>query len=195
VSLTEAEPLPLSRERREKVLAARRNELAGEIAVQLVEPLGNALADQYNQRLVEPVAGRPGYQDLLRPADPAAGANLRYTVPGDFVMWPLSVFARLTCSAVAGDRSLTLEYQDSDQQRYLVAGAPVTLAASQQQAFCWHPLAGDVAWPVDDAAIAPLPQQMLYPTSSLVIRLAGGDVGDQIDKARLSVYFYPTSNE
>lgn len=192
MSVLDGEPLPLSRKLREQLLEARRKALGESIAVQLVEPLANVLAERWNQGLVEPVAGRTGYQDLIRPDSPAAGEDFRYTVPGERVLWPLSVMCRLTTSGVAGDRSLTIEYQDADQTRYLVAGANVTLAASQQQSFCWHPLAGDVAWPVDDAAIAPLPQQMIYPASSLVLRLAGGDAADQLDQIRLSVYLYPT---
>ena len=160
--------------------------------MQLVEPLGNVLAEQYAQGLVEPVAGRVGYQDLIRGDNPAPGSDYRYTVPGDYVLWPLSVFCRLTTSAVAGDRSLTIEYQDNNGDRYLVAGAPVTVDPSSTQAFCWHPLVGGVAWPVDDAALAPLPQQMIYPGSSLVLRLVGEDAADQLDKVRLSVYLYPT---
>src|SRR5207344_2937951 len=103
-----------------------------------------------------------------------------YLVPGDFTVYPLSVLARLTTSAAVGQRSLTLEYRDASDTRYLVAGTQATLAASQVQSFCWHPRAGDVAWPVDDCAILPLPQQLLFPAFSLVLKIGSPDVADQL---------------
>ena len=76
--------------------------------------------------------------------------------------------------------------------RYLVAGANATLAASQVQSFVWHPEAGDADWPVEDAAIAPLPPQFLYPTTSLVLKIGNVQAGDQIDQVRLSVEKFRT---
>jgi hypothetical protein len=151
------------------------------MAEQFAQPLGSVEA-----------SGRAGYQDLIRGTNPAPGSDWTYDVGGDSILYPLSLMARLTCSAAVSDRSLTVEYRDADGVRYLVGGAPVTLAASQQQSFCWQPNAGDVAWPVNDAAIAPLPQQFLYPGSSLVVHLQSGDAADQLDELRLSAYLYPT---
>jgi hypothetical protein len=146
----------------------------------------------YAQALVEPVAAQVGYQDLIRGDTPAAGDSYRYRVTGDMVVRLLSVLCQLTTSAVVGDRTLTLEYQDDQDVRYLVAGTQAELEASQSQGFCWHPLAGDVAWPVGDVAIAPLPQQMIYPTHSVVLKIGGVQAGDQIDLIRLSVETFET---
>lgn len=192
MSIFEPETLPLSSELREQAIERRLAALGREVAVHVVEPLGNVLGERFNQRLVEPVAGRPGYQELIRGDDPSPGSSWQYLVPGEQVVWPLSVFCELTTSAVAGLRSVTVEYLDADGVRYLVAGSQAQLSSGQSQAFCWHPLAGDVAWPVSDAAIAPLPQQMLYPAHSLSIRLGGAQAGDQLASVRLSAYLYPT---
>lgn len=146
----------------------------------------------YAQGLVQPVAGVPGRQELVAGASPAAGASYRFRTPGEYIIRPLSVLCQLATSAAVGDRTLTLEYQDSDDVRYLVAGTQAALTALQTQSFCWHPLAGDVAWPVDDVAIAPLPQQMIYPSSSLVIKIGNVQVGDQISLVRIVVEKYET---
>jgi hypothetical protein len=185
--------VPLSAERRAAYFARRNSELAEALAPLVVAPLEAMMAEQFAQPLgtVE-ASGRAGYQDLIRGTDPAPGADWVYDVGGDAILFPLSVMARLTCSAAVSDRSLTVEYRDADGVRYLVGGAPVTLAASQQQSFCWQPNAGDVAWPVNDAAIAPLPQQFLYPGASLAVHLQSGDAADQLDELRLSAYLYPT---
>ncbi len=159
--------------------------------------LADALApyfDQYAQPLVQPIAGRAGWQELIIGASPPAGADFIYLVPGEEVVKPLSIMCRLACSAVVGQRSLTVEFRDSEGIRYLVAGAEVTLAASQTQSFCWHPTAGTPSWPVNDAALAPLPPQFIYPTCSLVIAIAGVQAGDQLDQVRLSVEKFQTGD-
>jgi hypothetical protein len=185
-------PLPLSTRFRDDAIRERTERLGASIAVALVQPLADVLGERYAQPLVEPVAGRPGYQDLIRGESPAAGSSYRYTVPGQHVLYPLSVMCRLATDATVADRALTVEYQDADGVRYCVAGAPVTLAASQTQSFCWQPQAGGVAWPVEDVAISPLPQTMIYPAHSLVIKLSNGGPADQLDRVRLAVALYPT---
>lgn len=185
-----------SRERRARMQLSQQGALAdliGEkVGVMVVQGLEGLLSERFNQPLVEPVAGRVGYQDLLRPENPAAGADFVYSVDGSRVIWPLSVMARLTTSAAPGDRTLALEYQDTDGVRYLVAGAPLTVSANDQRSWVWHPQAGNTAWPVESAVISPLPQQHLYATHRLALRIGGADVGDQLDQVRLSVWVYPT---
>jgi hypothetical protein len=190
------EEVKRSRERRAQQQLSQQAALADlmveRFAPVVVQGVESLLSDKFNQPLVAPVAGRVGYQDLLRPASPAAGANFTYTVSGDKVLWPLSVMARLTTSAVAGDRTLALEYQDSDGVRYLVAGAPVVVSNSDTRSWVWHPNAGETSWPVEDAVISPLPQQHLYATNRLVLRIGGADGGDQLDQVRISAWVYPT---
>lgn len=184
--------LPLSRARRELELQRRIDALAGGIAAVLVQPVTSVLAEQFSENLVEPVAGHVGYQELIRGDQPAPGANYVYTVPGALVLWPLSVLCRLTTSGAAGLRSLVLELWDPNGERYLVAGTQAQLDAGQTGTYCFHPLAGDVAWPVDDAALAPLPQQHIYAGHAVVLRVAGADAGDQISGVRISAWLYPT---
>lgn len=166
--------------------------LANELAPRIVAPITDLLADRFSQSLVTPVAGRVGYQDLLRGDSPAAGSDYRYTVPGQHALWPLSVMATFATSATVKDRTLAVEYQDDDDRRYLIGGAPLTVGASDTRSWCWQPLAGGAAWPVEDAVIAPLPQQHLYPGNSLVIRIGNVDAGDQLSDVRISGWFYPT---
>jgi hypothetical protein len=187
------DPLPLSQAKRREQYERAWRTMAEVMAPLVVAPLEAVLAERFSQPLgtVE-TAGRAGYQDLRRGLDPPAAQDAVLTVPGHEILWPLSAMARLTCSAAVGDRSLTVEYRNAEGARWLVAGAPVTLQASDQQAFCWHPQAGDVAWPVNDVAIAPLPQQFLYPTTALAIHLQGAQAGDQLDQVTVSVYVFST---
>jgi hypothetical protein len=120
-----------------------------------------------------------------------AGASYVYTVSGSDVL-PQSVFCRLTCSAAVGDRTVAVEYQLPSGQVYCVAGANVTLQATQVGSFCWHPNTGQGSWPVDGVALAGLPQQTLTNGRRLVVKLGGGsDAADQLDliaiAARLTI--------
>ena len=114
-----------------------------------------------------------------------------YTVAGGSALWPLSVMCRLTTSAVVLDRTCALEYRTPDGLRYLVAGTQAVVQASNVQSFCWHPQAGEVAWPIEDAAIAPLPQQHLMPSFQLAVVVGNGDAGDVLDQVLLSARFDP----
>jgi hypothetical protein len=151
-------------------------------------------AEQGGDSIVDPIAGRFGRQVLI-PAVAAPGQDATYVVPGGVALYPLSVFARLACSAVVGERSLSLEYRTASDARYLVAGANVTQAASQTQSYCWQPEAGVGSWPVDDVATAPLPQQLLYPGRKLVLHLASGDAADQLDQVLISATLYDNAPE
>lgn len=129
------------------------------------------------------------WDDIVYGQIPAPGQSYTYTVATSMTLY--SVMARLTCSNAVGDRSLTLEYQDGNGSRFCVAGANVTLAASQSQSFCWQPTSAVGSWPVDDVAVAPLPVQPLRSPWLIVVRLAGGfDTADQIDQVRLAARFY-----
>ena len=110
---------------------------------------------------------------------------------GGSALWPLSVMCRLTTSAVVQDRTCALEYRTPDGLRYLVAGTQAVVQAGNVQSFCWHPQAGDVAWPIEDAAIAPLPQQHLMPSFQLAVVVGNGDAGDVLDQVLLSARFDP----
>lgn len=180
-------PGPVTLTRKEKALAAEIGaQVAAAIVVAPVEP--EPVSDTEREGLAPPMV----VDQLFYGAQPLAGADFSYQVPGDRALWPLSVMCRLTTSNAAGARYLTLEYHDSNNVRYLVAGAPVTLAASQQQSFCWQPDAGTYAWPVSDVAIAALPQQLIPPSRYVVLNITGGAVGDQLDQVVISARWYST---
>lgn len=149
-----------------------------------------AVADAVRGALDPPTGPSPDkqgepYQQLVFVGGGTSTSDAVYTVTGDLKLWPLSVMCRLTCSAVVADRSVALEYRDPDGNRYLVAGTQAIVQANGTQSFGWHPEAGDVTWPVEDAALAPLPQQFLYPGYQLAVKIWNGQVGDVLDQVRM----------
>lgn len=170
-----------------------------------IEALAEALSERLEPILrTEPVSvfeaapsqlGMPSEpaQQLINGPNGTGTSPSVYTVAGSSSLWPLSVMCRLTCSAVVASRSVALEYRDAGGTRYVVAGTQATVEASGQQSFCWHPQAGEVAWPIEDAALAPLPQQHLPWGYQLALKVWNGDAGDVIDQVRISARFDPVS--
>jgi hypothetical protein len=129
----------------------------------------------------------------------ATAADSVFTVAGLDALWPLSVMCRLTTSAAVGVRQVSLEYVDADGVRFLVAGMPNTQAdgsgagvpAATTQSFCWYPEAGVSSWPIEDCAVATLPQQHLFPGQKLVLHVWNVQAGDLLDQVRISARFDP----
>lgn len=139
-----------------------------------------------------PIEGSPvNVQQLVTVPNGTGVAPSVYTVAGGAALWPLSVMCRLTTSAAVADRTVALEYRTPDGTRYLVAGTQAVVQAGNVQSFCWHPQAGEVAWPIEDAAIAPLPQQHVMPGFQLAVKVGSGDVADVLDQVLISGRFDP----
>jgi hypothetical protein len=131
----------------------------------------------------------PAYEpfDQLIFGTTTAGQDYRYRIPTRF--YPQSVHCRVTCDATVGDRNVAVEYRDGNDVRFVVAGSPVTIAASQQQTFVWHAVAATPQWPVTNAALAPLPQFWLTSPWLVAITVYGGSGGDLIDQIRLAARY------
>jgi hypothetical protein len=164
------------------------------LAVMQAEAIAQALAavlpSAASQESYDQLAPLP-YEQIIAGAAPGAGRDYEYDSHGDTIVLPLSVMCRLTTSAAVADRSVAVEYLDGTGTRFLVAGAPVTVAAGQAQTFCWQPTAGTYAWPIEDAALAPLPSQSLYSGCALRIHVWNGDAGDVLDQIRIAARFTP----
>lgn len=177
----------LSRAERDQAAA-----IAEALARQLIDALEPVLT--VRQVLAPPLeayAGIVPYQQLVDGTTPDAGDDYVYVVPGGIAARPASALCVLTTSVVVGDRMVALEYRDGNGDAYVIAGAPVSVTAGSVQRFCWHPQVGASAWPVEDAALAPLPQQPIYGPCQLAIRVYNGDTGDQLSGVRLSLEFAP----
>ncbi len=141
-----------------------------------------------------PQAGERGPQAVQQLVSGPNGSDTTdsvYEVAGTVALWPLSVMCRLTCSGAPGDRTVALEYRTPDDVRYLVAGTRAVVQAGVTQSFCWQPQAGGEVWPVEDAAIASLPQQHIYPGYKLAIKIGNGQAGDVLDRVLISARFDP----
>lgn len=130
-------------------------------------------------------------QTLIAVPNGTAASDAQYVVAGGHALWPLSIICTLTTSATPADRTVALEYRTGDGLRYLVAGTQAVVTAGLTQSFCWHPQAGEVAWPIEDTAIAPLPQQHLHPGRIVALKIGNGQVGDVLSGVLISARLDP----
>lgn len=178
-----ARPVPVQ----DRAVAELTAELIGAAVIESIVIPMRELAPQ-----PAPVEGGPvNVQQLVNAPNGTGTRPSVYTVAGGAALWPLSVMCRLACSATAADRTVALEYRTPDGARYLVAGTQAVVQASNTQSFCWHPQAGEVAWPIEDAAIAPLPQQHVMPGFQLAVVVGNGQSDDVLDDVLISARFDP----
>lgn len=137
----------------------------------------------------EPTAPQEPWQDVVN-LPTATGVDLVWTVSGARAASPRSVMVRLTCSAAVADRSVAVEYR-MQGVRYVVAGTQAVVQASNQQSFCWFVGQGGVAWPVEDAALAPLPDQTIAYGDQLAVKVTNMQAGDVLDQGVMVARFYP----
>lgn len=135
-------------------------------------------------------SGEP-WQQLIHGPNGTGVSDSVYKVAGVRALFPLSVMCRLTTDATVADRTVALEYRDASGTRFVVAGSQAVVQANGQQSFCWHPQAGEVAWPIEDAALAPLPQQYVFWGMQVALKVWGGVAGDVLDQVVISARFVP----
>lgn len=182
---TPAEQLPPVRiTRRERALV----DLGASVLAEVLAPLmpDASPVPEYTPEVREP------YQQLVTIPQATGAAGAHHVVAQDLMM-PLSVMCRLTTSNAVADRTVAVEYQDGDGVRFVIAGTQAVVQASTTQSFCWFVGAGAAAWPIEDAAIAPLPEQFLSWGQRLALVVANGDAGDVLDRIRVSARFVPSS--
>ena len=167
-------------------LSGRDKTLITTLAEAIGEAVGNAL--EPSPQPDEPVKPEP-WQDIVNLA-PVAGADLIYTVAGARSATPLSVMVRLTTSAAVADRSVAVEYR-TNGVRYVVAGNQAVVQANGQQSYCFFVGQGGIAWPVEDAALSPLPEQTIAWGDQLAVKVWNGQAGDVLDNGVVVARFFP----
>lgn len=174
------ERTPLSK--RDRTLIAAVSEAIGAQVANALEPSPQPPAEP------EPAPPQP-WQDVVNLA-PVTGADLTWTVAGCRHAVPISVMVRLTTSSTVADRSVAVEYRTAGV-RYLVAGTQAVVQANGQQSYCWFVGQGGIAWPVEDAALAPLPEQAIVWSDQLAVKVWNGQIGDVLDQGVVVARFYP----
>lgn len=135
--------------------------------------------------LGSPPLYRYGLPEYVQRPSPAAAANFQEDIGGSFFTRFLGVFCRVVTDANAADRTVAIEYRDHEDQRLMLAGAPVAQTASTTTDYVFSAWLGQSDWSVISTVLVPLPPLLLLPTWDMRIVVNGVQAGDQISRVRL----------
>jgi hypothetical protein len=143
--------------------------------------------------LLEPLAvWDGGWQELVTVPNPAAGGGYTYTVEGQYTSRPLAVHFRVVTDGTAGNRTITLKYQDDAGIPFLSMGAPVTIPASSTYDVSFWRLLGQPDWPIVTTIVAPLADVFLFPGWQLALGIDTVKATDQLSRIRILWERYST---
>jgi len=137
-----------------------------------------------SQLLDAPNLPRYGLAEYAKGVSPAAGANFTEAVPGHYAIRLVTVFFRLVTDANVARRTAMVEYLDPEGNRCLVAGAPVTQAATSTNDYAFQAFVGQSDWAVASTVLVTLPPLLLLPTFSWKITVDTIQAGDQLSRIR-----------
>lgn len=149
-------------------------------------------ASQAARLLTGPLGYQQGWQQLLRPADPAAGANYDYTVSGQYHERVLAVQASFTASATVATRDVILYVRDALSNRILAVPGADGVAAGASNGITWADFGVYNSFANSGEIIAPLPGLLLSPGWQVNIEVANIQAGDQLSGIAYLVQRFPT---
>lgn len=129
-----------------------------------------------------PPLWRYGLPEFFRAASPAAGANFSQALGGSFYARLVTLFVRLVTDANVANRTLRVEYLDTDGAVYEVAGNPVTYPANSTEDYSFSVWQGQGEWEVAATNLVPLHPTLLPPTHSFRILVNSIQAGDQLSR-------------
>lgn len=141
-----------------------------------------------NSALLGPYAYGVGFQQLLTPADPAAGVSSIIKVPGDKAYRILCGSFQVTTSAVAGTRRPSLVLQDGDGNT-ITTLRPAGGGQAASTTSTYQIVSGHV---VDGLSLSiPVPLVIVQPGFRIAPSVGFQDAGDQVKNVRLLVEEFP----
>jgi hypothetical protein len=133
--------------------------------------------------------------EIVKVAQPAAGAGFTYTAKGKYWDRIASASLKLVTDANAANRRVTVSFQDQDSRSFGQYAAPFvqTAAHTVQYSFAPHVLQAGA----DDAATIafPIPSIFLQSGWKVVVSIAGVQVTDQVSLVSLLLERFPTGPE
>lgn len=131
-----------------------------------------------------PALGRVGLPELVKATSPAAGANFTATLrPGHYERIIAASFL-LTPDAQAANRTVYIESRDDANVRTMIAGAAVTVPASDATSFFFSWAVDQATWEVASTVIVPLTPLLILPGHDWRIVVDSIQSGDTLTNIR-----------
>lgn len=133
------------------------------------------------------------YVDWVDVAQPAAGANASFLVPGQFGVRVLAARATLSTDANAANRLLSLDYINANSvTRVRNCASVVWTANTTSQAFVWNTAWSVSEWNTNTPVLMPVASLLLPPGWSIRFTVDNVQAGDQLAALSLVVEKIPT---
>ena len=133
------------------------------------------------------------WHESIRTRQPAPGAAVVFSVPGETYMRIDMVRVTLVASAAVANRYVAVDYLDGDLTIAGRIASPNALTAGLTRGFTAAFGAGASALSAGGEELLPLADVMLPPGFKLRITAIGLDVGDQFSAATLHTRRYPST--
>jgi hypothetical protein len=144
--------------------------------------------------LGEPYGHGRSFQQTLRGATPAAGANFTFTVSGAFRSRLLACVFTLDTDANVANRYVTTELLLDDNTPFNLGAAAVTYpAATVAQRYCGSMYRGVAEWATNTDVLYPLLPVWIEEGQTIQIKVTSIQAGDTLTKIRMLFDQYPTS--
>lgn len=145
--------------------------------------------------LLEPFAHGLGFQDFIRPANPAAGANLAVVTDGRFWTRVLGAMATITTDANVANRFVSLDFISPAGFTYMRNGGGfVETATNGGKVYCWSEQRTDSANVAGGTALLPVSSIFLAPGSTIQITVDAKQATDAITSVTLTVERFSTGD-
>lgn len=131
--------------------------------------------------------------DYVDVAQPAAGANKSFTVPGEFGVRVLAARATLTTDANAANRLMSLDFVSANSvTRVRNCAGVVWTANTTAQTFVWNCAWAVSEWAANTPVLIPVNELLLPPGWLVQFTVDNKQVGDQLASLSLVVLKVPT---
>lgn len=146
----------------------------------------------YAEPLTAPFDTGGGWQDVITIPQPAAGGQLIYQTPGEFIERPRGMTFQVTTDATVGNRYVLVRIEDGNGGVYLREGAGVAIPASVVVAVGINAgrSAGESTGGL--SLFCRMPDVFMQPGHLMRVTLQGVQAGDQFSIARMLVERFST---
>lgn len=146
----------------------------------------------YDPTLTEPVSVSRALRELIPIDNPAAGAGLTRTIDGRYTVRPLALHFRIVTSADVANRTVYVQYRDTNGVAFVSMLAPVNVTASTTVDFSFWRGLGQPDWIGTTPILVPLMDGLLLPSYQIAIVIDTVQATDQLSRIRLYQEEFPT---
>lgn len=133
-----------------------------------------------------------GFDEIVKGATPAAGANFVYRITGQYSSRLLSIVFTFVADANAANRAITVDYCDPDAAVWASNGFGAVVTASTTQVFSGLIDRGVAEWASGTSVFFPLTDLFIDPGNSIRINVGSKQATDQLSAIMMVIERFPT---